>query len=104
MSSQPSIFGGSWDSEPQPIRCLPPREIGPDRHQSILTTEDLGRIHGYYFIPSQFDIELPNSVDQVHCPPAGRLEIYEDFLKASLRFPFHPFVIVLMTKYNLCPA
>ena len=104
MSSQPSSFSESWNSEPRPILFLPFEEIGLDRHRSILTMSDLGRIHGYYFIPSQFDIELSSPVDQVHCPPIGWLEIYEDSLKAGLRFPFHPFVIKLMTQYNMCPA
>ena len=104
MSSQPSFSSESWDSEPRPIQYLPLEEIGPDKYRSILTADDLGRIRSYCFIPSQFDIELPSPVDRVHYPPVGRLGIYEDSLKTSLQFPFHPVVIKLMTRYNICPA
>ena len=104
MSTHPSISGESWGSDPQPIRCLPLEEIDPDRYRSVLTMEDLRMIRGYCFIPSQFDLELARSIDRVHCPPSGRLGIYEESSKASLRFLFHPFVIKLMREYNLCPT
>ena len=104
MSSQPSPSGESWDFDPRPIRFLPPEEISPERYQSILTTEDIGRIRSYYFIPIEFDLEVPGPADRVHCPSVGWLGIYEDSLKAGLRFSFHPFVIRLLTEYNMCPA
>ena len=104
MSSQPGLSGESWLSEPRPIRFLPSKEMGPDKYSSVLTSEDMGRIRGYYFVPVEFDLEVPGPSDRVHCPPVGWLGIYEDSLKAGLRFPIHPFVIRLMTEYNMCPA
>ena len=104
MSSQPNPSGESWDSDPQPIRFLPLGKMGRDIYQSVLTTEDIGRIRGYYFVPVEFDLEVPGPTDRVHCAPVGWLGIYEDSLKADLRFPFHPFVIRLMTEYNICSA
>ena len=104
MSSQPSSLNEGWDFEPQPIRYLPHEELGPERYQSILIMDNLKRIHGYCFISIKFDIEIPGLVDRVHCPPVGWLGIYEDSLKASLRFSLHPFVIRLMIQYNICLA
>ena len=70
-------------------------------YQSVLTAEDIGRIRGYCFVPVEFDLEVPGPSDRVHCPPVGWLGIYEDSLNAGLRFPIHPFVIRLMTEYNV---
>ena len=104
MSSQPNPSDESWDSNPRPIRFLPLGEMGLDMYQSVLTSEDIWRIRGYCFIPVEFDLEVPGPSDRVHCPPMGWLGIYEDSLKVGLRFPIHPFVIRLMTKYNMCLA
>ena len=104
MSSQLSPSGESWDSDPRPIRFLPPGEIGPERYQSVLTAKDIGKIHGYCFIPVEFDLEVLGPADRVHYPPVGWLGIYEDSLKAGLRFPFHPFMVRLMTEYSMCSA
>ena len=104
MSSLPGSFSEDLLSEPCPIRFLPPGEMEPEKYHSVLTSEDLGRIRGYCFIPSEFDLEVPGPSDRVHCPPVGWLGIYEDSLKAGLRFPIHPFVIKLLTEYNMCPA
>ena len=104
MSSQPHSLGETWEPELRPIRFLPPGEMDPDMYQSVLTSKDIGRIRGYCFVPIEFDLEVPGPSDRVHCPPVGWLEIYEDSLKAGLRFPIHPFVVRLMTEYNMCPA
>ena len=104
MSSQPGPSGESWLSEPRPINFLPPGEMGPDKYASILTSEDMGRIRGYCFVPIEFDLGVPGPSDRIHCPPVGWMGIYEDSLKAGLRFPIPSFVIRLLTEYNMCPA
>ena len=104
MSSLPGSFSEDLLSEPCPIRFLPPGDMEPDKYHSVLTSEDLGRIRGYCFIPVEFDLEVPGPSDRVHCPPVGWMGIYEDSLKAGLRFPIHPFVVRLLTDYNMCPA
>ena len=104
MSTHPSVSSESWDSNPQPIQCLPLEENNPNQYKSVLTAKDLRTIHGYYFILSEFDIELAHPDDRVHCPLPSQLGIYEDSLKVGLRFPLHPFVVKLMIEYNFCPS
>ena len=68
---------------------------------SILTKDKLGVIRGVYFISAEFGIELAGPGERVHLPPMGCLGIYEEALKAGLRFPLHLFIVKLMNTYSL---
>ena len=61
-------------------------------------------LQGFYFIPSDFWIELSDLGERVDHPPVGCLSVYEEALKAGLRFPLHTFVVQLMNVYRLSPA
>ena len=64
---------------------VPDAEISPESFGSIMTTTDLGAIRSSCFIP-------------------GGLGVYEEAMKVGLRFPLHPFVVMLLDRYALSLA
>ena len=71
---------------------------------SVLTKDELRVIRGVYFILTEFDIELVGPKERVHLPPLGRLGIYDEVLKADLRFFLYPFIVELMNTFLLSPS
>ena len=76
---------------------------GPEGFESVLTQDELGTIQGVYFIPARYEIELADPGKRVDLPPTGCLGVYEEALKASFRFPLHPFVVQLLNIYLISP-
>ena len=77
---------------------------GPESFESVLTQDDLRTLHGFYFILAEFEIKLAGPGERVDRPPPSCLGVYEEALKASLRFSLHSFVVQLMNVYHLSPA
>ena len=57
---------------------------GLESFESVLTWDNLGMLQGFYFIVTEFEIELAGPRKRVDYPPLGYLGVYEDALKASL--------------------
>ena len=71
---------------------------------SVLTRDVLGIIWGICFILAEFKVELTGLRERVHLSPPEWLGVYDDALKADLRFPLHPFIIKLMNAFMLSPS
>ena len=79
-------------------------DSNPEGFGSELAVDDLGMAQGFCFIPAKFGVELARPKERVHQPPLGRLGIYEEALKAGLRFSLHPFIIKLIKDLTLNPS
>ena len=62
---------------------------------------DLDTLRGFCFILSEFHMALARPQERVHNPPTGGLGIYEEALKAGLRFSLYPFVVKLVDRFVL---
>ena len=79
-------------------------EIGPESFGSVMTIADHDTLWGSCFILGEFHMVLTGPQERVHHPPAGGLGIYEEALKAGLRFSLHPFVVKLVDRFALSLA
>ena len=71
---------------------------------SVLIRNDLKMIWGIYFILVDFEVELAGPRERDHLPPPRWLGVYDEALKAGLRFFLHPFVVELMEAFLLSPS
>ncbi|KAG1363519.1 hypothetical protein COCNU_11G003460 [Cocos nucifera] len=75
--------------------------FAPDTIPSVLTPDNLSLIRIQYGIPSEYDLELPNSNDQVNSLLIGRFCLYLKALRAGLRLPMPLFIVVLFRFLNI---
>ena len=83
---------------------VPCTEVDPKSFRLALTIADLDTLRGFCFIPGEFHTVLARPQERVHNPPVGGLGIYEEALKAGLRFPLPPFVVKLVDRFALSLA
>ena len=65
----------------------------------ILTCEDLEIVCLQFYVPSNFQVELVGLADRMAKPPLGRIELYDELLKAGLRLSFHHFIIEILRSF-----
>lgn len=89
----------------------PPRARGPYREElrlesirSNLCESRLAILQGYYKISHNFSAFVPHSNEMIDRSPPSNIAIYKEYLKASLRFPFHQFFIQLFNLYHIVPV
>ena len=66
--------------------------------------DELRVIRGVYFILTEFKVELTGPEERVHLPPSRQLGVYDEALKANLRFSLHPFIVEQMNTFSLSPS
>ena len=76
-------------------------EVGPESLESIMTLADLEGLRSLYYIPGEFGLTLASTSDRVCFPSAGSIRVYEEALKADLRFPLHPFIKRVLERFSL---
>ena len=79
-------------------------EVGPESFRSVMTVADLKTLRSFCFILGEFQLILTSSKDRIHVPPAGCVWVYEEAVKAGLRFPLHPFMKRVMERFSLSLA
>ena len=79
-------------------------EIGPKSFGSVMTIADLNTLRSSCFVHDEFRMALAHPQERVHNPPIGGIGIYEETLKAVLRFSLHPFVVKLVGRFALSLA
>ena len=78
--------------------------IGPKSLRSVLTAVHLIALWGSCFILEAFQPAFMGPQGRVHAPPAGSIGVYEEALKADLRFSLHPFVGRTLERFELSLA
>lgn len=54
-----------------------------------------------YCVLDEFELELPGSNARINDPPPDCLGVYEEALKAGLRFPISSFILELLHFYRI---
>ncbi|KAL2454344.1 Uncharacterized protein Adt_48154 [Abeliophyllum distichum] len=86
----------------------------PSRSRSILQTipkspstyteSTLKRTVNHFFLNKSYEYRAPESTEYLPTGRPGEVAIYQDSLKAGLRFPLHPFLIEFFCTFNLSPG
>ncbi|XP_077225446.1 uncharacterized protein LOC143858636 [Tasmannia lanceolata] len=71
--------------------------------ENYLTRSMLGDIRDKYCVPPRFELRAAIEGDRA-CNESQDLCIYEESLRAGLRFPLHPFFSAVLRYYGLAPA
>ena len=79
------------------------RETGPESFRSVMIVADLETLQSSYFILGEFRLVLTTS-EESSCAPVGYVGVYEEVVKASLRFLLHQFVKRVMERFSLSLA
>ena len=79
-------------------------EVSPGSFESVMTLADLEGLRSLYFIPKKFGLTLASTNDRICFPLAGSVGVYEEAMKAGLRFLLHPFIKRVLGRFSLCLA
>ena len=79
-------------------------EVGPKSFESIMTLADLEGLRSLYFISREFGLTLASTNDKIYFSTMGSIRVYEEAMKAGLRFPLHPFIKRVLERFSLCLA
>jgi len=62
---------------------------------------DIRSFAAQFYIQEPFVVVRPLDRQTVHTPPDGCIAVYKLAMLRGLRFPLHPFVVTLLSAYNL---
>ncbi|KAL2470943.1 Uncharacterized protein Adt_39079 [Abeliophyllum distichum] len=71
---------------------------------STYTDNTLKRTINHFFLSKSHHYRAPRSTEYLPTGRPGEVAIYQDSLKASLRFPLHPFLVEFLCTFNLSPG
>ena len=78
MTTDIKLTDDSWSSKQNSLKFYSPMEegtlglgIGSEHFGSILYLEDLRFIRGFFFIPTEFNVELAKLRERIHHPPSS---------------------------------
>ncbi|KAL2491205.1 Uncharacterized protein Adt_26833 [Abeliophyllum distichum] len=71
---------------------------------STYTESTLKRTINHFFLSKSHDYRAPESTEYLPTGRPGEVAIYQDSLKAGLRFPLHPFLVEFFCTFNLSPG
>ena len=91
-------------SQSSPMEERVDEEVGLECFESVMTIADLERLRSLCFIPGEFGLTLASIEDRIHVPSAGSIGVYEEAMKADLRFPLHLFIKRVMDRFSLSLA
>ena len=86
------------------VRRDPPPEvhlIATENDISTVRRSNLWKFRTRYHLDAGVGLIVPGKEWRASCPPLGWICIYEDQLRAGLRFPLHPFIRVLLHCYQI---
>lgn len=92
--SSPRKIGG----EP----CFGEVEIG--KIGSTIKGARLEELRHEFHIPAAFGLRIPLKDEQVNSVQNGEICVFEEYLKAGLRFPIHPFIEEVFEAFGLLPC
>ena len=75
--------------------------LATDQNFSSLRPSNVERIRAKYFIPEAIALGVPDRNWRASRPPIGWICLYEEHLKAGLRFPLHLFISILLNEYRV---
>lgn len=61
----------------------------------------INHFHNFYFVKDPYILYKPGPEETVMTPPANCTAVYKANFELGLRFPLHPFIVQLLTAYNL---
>ena len=79
-------------------------EVGLESFESVMTLADLEGLRSLYFIPGEFGLTLASTNDRICFSLASSVGVYEEAMKADLRFSIHPFIKRVLGRFSLCLA
>ncbi|KAL2532366.1 Uncharacterized protein Adt_05717 [Abeliophyllum distichum] len=71
---------------------------------STYTENTLKRTINHFFLSKSHNYRAPRSTEYLPISRPGEVAIYQDSLKAGLRFPLHPFLVEFFCTFNLSPS
>ncbi|KAL2524227.1 Uncharacterized protein Adt_09281 [Abeliophyllum distichum] len=71
---------------------------------STYTDNTLKRTINHFFLSKSHYYRAPGSTEYLPTGRPGEVAIYQDSLKAGLRFPLHPFLVEFLCTFNLSPG
>ena len=89
-----------WIPRP-PLTMKPIPTLATNQNFSSLRPSDVRRIRAKYFIPEVIALGVPDRTWRASRPPIGWICLYEEHLKACLRFSLHPFIPMLLNEYRV---
>ena len=75
--------------------------VATENNPSNLLRKDLQKIRAKYHLASDVALIVPGREWRAISPPIGWICVYEDQLRAGLRFPLHPFIRALLNFYQI---
>ncbi|KAL2505745.1 Uncharacterized protein Adt_21366 [Abeliophyllum distichum] len=88
---------------PLPGRSRPNLHTIP-KSPSTYTESTLKRTVNHFFLSKAHNYRAPESTEYLPTGRPGEVAIYQDSLKAGLRFPLHPFLVEFFCTFNLSPG
>ncbi|KAL2526930.1 Uncharacterized protein Adt_11984 [Abeliophyllum distichum] len=88
---------------PLPSRSMSNLQTIP-KSPSTYTESTLKRTVNHFFLNKSYKYRAPESTDYLPTGRPGKVAIYQDSLKAGLRFPLHPFLVEFFCTFNLPPG
>ena len=79
-------------------------EVDPESFRSMMIITNLEKLQSFCFISDEFGLILTSSDDRIHVPPVDCVGVYEEAVKANLRFSLHSFVKRVMERFSLSLA
>lgn len=67
----------------------------------MIDGEDLSLTELAFYVPYEFELELPGLNAQINDPPLGRVGVYEEVSEAGLKFPLSHFILKLLHSYGI---
>ncbi|KAL2476289.1 Uncharacterized protein Adt_37025 [Abeliophyllum distichum] len=74
------------------------------KHPSTYTESTLKRTIDHFYVSEGHRYKAPGPTEYLPIGRPGEVAIYQDSLKAGLRFPLHPFLVEFFCTFNLSPG
>ena len=75
-----------------------------EEKHNIMTLEELNALRDTYSFPPGVRVRLPDEGETITSARPGEVAFYEAAFPASLRFPLHSIIRLILQFYNICPA
>ncbi|KAL2506182.1 Uncharacterized protein Adt_21803 [Abeliophyllum distichum] len=97
--------GRTSDTPSTPLpRCSRPNLHTIPKSPSTYTENTLKRTVNHFFLSKAHNYRAPESTEYLPTGRPGEVAIYQDSLKAGLRFPLHTFLVEFFCTFNLSPG
>jgi len=105
MGPLPEIVAEGLEFLGPPIRSDPQDGLGSHfPNPKVVPTLKRTTLEKEYLLPAGYTFVIPEPNATVNEPPAKCIAVYHATLNYGLRFPLHPAIVDILTKYELAPA